>query len=157
MMQHYRTHLSQKARRQQGRNNQKRMIKEESQLPQLYRHTYHGPEDRLSYQPLVNRPRRSVTMPSMPYPNVMIEPKIINRPRRALSTSSSCSDSSMSSFTYSPPTHFYEQPQKQVHILPPPFIRPAKQQQQQQGQHDWNNEKSFSNLLHLANIVSTFG
>ncbi|KAI8335258.1 hypothetical protein EDC96DRAFT_555252 [Choanephora cucurbitarum] len=171
MMQHYRTHLTQKMRRQTMRQPQqfyhspKGEWTEEGR-PQLYCHSYHERESQLSLQPLINRPRRSVTMPSLPYPNTVMEQR--NRPRRALSTSSDCSNSSTPhsrvSLTPLPPLSSL-----QPH-LPPPLAAPSfyyyeprlnehQSPQSKPEQSEWtpNSQKSLSSLLHLANIVSTFG
>ncbi|KAF1799289.1 C2H2-type zinc finger transcription factor [Mucor lusitanicus] len=189
MMQHYRTHLSQKLRRQHLRQHQQQDKKKES--PQLYCHSLHGGEDHMSFQPLMTRPRRSVTMPSLPYPPANLssmmsqQHKVVNRPRRALSTSSTCSSSSVSSCSASPPSMMYYY--DHAHSLPPPtnhyhaepvhhhhhhyqphysryqHNQPQQSQQQpsdkQLQHHEWasNSQKSLSSLLHLANIVSTFG
>ncbi|CAO0802074.1 unnamed protein product [Mucor circinelloides] len=188
MMQHYRTHLSQKLRRQHLRQHQQQEKKKES--PQLYCHSLHGGEDHMSFQPLMTRPRRSVTMPSLPYPpanlSAMVnQQKVVNRPRRALSTSSTCSSSSVSSCSASPPSMMYYY--DHAHSLPPPpnyyhpepfhhhhhqphptrfthhqHSQPQQLQQssdKQHANHEWTptSQKSLSSLLHLANIVSTFG
>ncbi|KAL9538673.1 hypothetical protein MBANPS3_010756 [Mucor bainieri] len=194
MMQHYRTHLSQKLRRQHLRQQQQNQQDKKKESPQLYCHSLHGGEDHMSFQPLMTRPRRSVTMPSLPYPpanlSAMMNQQphtVVNRPRRALSTSSSCSSSSVSSCSASPPSMMYYY--DHVHSLPPPpnyyHTEPAVQhsnphhpshsalctryqhtqhpQSQQpsdkQHHHEWapSSQKSLSSLLHLANIVSTFG
>lgn len=167
MMQHYRTHLSQKFRRHQMRHQQqqKKGIKEE---PQLHCHSYHGPENDMSFQPLMNRQRRAVTMPSMPYPTLVIQSpqhNIVNRPKRALSTSSTCSSSSSSSFSPPSPAYFDYQ-QHYPTILPPPmpFIRHPMihhhhhHHQEEHRHHKWAPiPQKSSSLLQLANIVSTFG
>ncbi|GAA5811906.1 hypothetical protein MFLAVUS_005353 [Mucor flavus] len=157
MMQHYRTHLSQKLRRQQ----QQQKMKEE---PQLYCHSFYGREDNILFQPLVTRPRRSATMPSLPYPPI----DIINRPKRAHSTSSTCSsDSSSFSDSPSPPTTMQQYPyhyhnnsshhryhsQPHYHFQQP---QPQQHQPQQQSQQQ-SQQKPVSSLYHLASIVSTFG
>ncbi|CAO3651388.1 unnamed protein product [Mucor fragilis] len=190
MMQHYRTHLSQKLRRQHLRQHQQQDKKKES--PQLYCHTLHGGEDHMSFQPLITRPRRSVTMPSLPYPPANVsammsqqqqqQHKVVNRPRRALSTSSTCSSSSVSSCSASPPSMMYYYDHS--HSLPPPsyyhaepvhphhhhqhhsapynryqHTQPQQPSDKQLKHPEWapNSQKSLSSLLHLANIVSTFG
>jgi hypothetical protein len=159
MMQHYRTHLSQKFRRHQMRHQQPKKGKEEHPTPQLYCHSYHGRENAMSLQPLMNR-HRSVTMPSMPYPTMMVQQKTVNRPRRALSTSSTCSSSSSSSSS-SPPSPAYFDYQQHYPILPPPmpFIRqPMIHHQKEEHRHnEWTPNQKHSSLLQLANIVSTFG
>lgn len=195
MMQHYRTHLSQKLRRQHLRQHQQEKKKES---PQLYCHSLHSGEDHMSFQPLMTRPRRSVTMPSLPYPPanlsmmMMNQQKVVNRPRRALSTSSTCSSSSssvgslscspppLSSSPPSPPVMYYYD-HDHAHVLPPTHQHyhhhqhqhqpqysryhhnqaheTERQSNKQQQNHEWapNSQKSLSSLLHLANIVSTFG
>ncbi|KAI8646981.1 hypothetical protein BD408DRAFT_409001 [Parasitella parasitica] len=185
MMQHYRTHLSQKLRRQHLRQQQQQDKKTES--PQLYCHSLHGAEDHMSFQPLMTRPRRSVTMPSLPYPPanlsmMMVDQQkpVVNRPRRALSTSSSCSSLSSSAsscspppsmyyfdhaHTLPPPTHYYQQHHPHHHLQQykpyhhTQYQQPQQQPEKQQQNHEWapNSQKSLSSLLHLANIVSTFG
>ncbi|CAO3606593.1 unnamed protein product [Mucor hiemalis] len=185
MMQHYRTHLSQKLRRQQLRQQQEEKSSLMKQRPQLYCHAQHGNEDKMLFQPLVipttttTRSRRSVTMPSLPYPppilNVMATAptKVINRPRRALSTSSTCSSSSSSSSFSSPPPinhnsvhqHYHHDDYYHYHHRNVGYHHHHQYQSQhkqdhQQNNQDWtpsNSQKSFSSLLHLANIVSTFG
>lgn len=127
MMQHYRTHLSQKIRRQQQQ--QKMIIKQE---PQLYNHSFYEGENLNSLQPLY-RQRRGYTMPSLPYPPMMITS---NR-SRAYSTSSTCSSLSETN-TLSPTTTSYCYGNEHHHQRQP------KQEQK-------------SSLYHLANIVSTFG
>ncbi|KAI8076520.1 uncharacterized protein B0P05DRAFT_588169 [Gilbertella persicaria] len=185
MMQHYRTHLTQKLRRQnmRGQQQQKKNLIEEENRAQLYRHSHHERENHMSLQPLLTtRPRRSVTMPSLPYPNPMlIEYK--NRPRRALSTSSDCSTSSSAStfsYYYPPPPLSPLYLQQSKHVLPPPspshppftpsstvppssvhrehhYTQPQPSQPSQQQEWIPNSQKPLSSLLHLANIVSTFG
>ncbi|KAK4510961.1 transcriptional repressor [Mucor velutinosus] len=202
MMQHYRTHLSQKLRRQHLRQHQQQQQQQEKkkESPQLYCHSLHGGEDHMSFQPLMTRPRRSVTMPSLPYPPATIstlmnqqqqqqqqqQHKVVNRPRRALSTSSTCSSSSVSSCSASPPSMMYYY--DHAHSLPPPLRQyhaepvhhhhhyqshsphynryhhtqiqqPQQSSDKQLEHHEWapNSQKSLSSLLHLANIVSTFG
>ncbi|KAI9246554.1 hypothetical protein EDC94DRAFT_627110 [Helicostylum pulchrum] len=172
MMQHYRTHLSQKLRRQQQ---QQQKVKEE---PQLYCHSFYGREDNILFQPLVTRQRRSTTMPSLPYPPI----DIINRPKRAHSTSSTCSSDSSSSFSESPsppttmqqyPYHYHSNSHHRYHSQPHYHFQQSQQQQPQQQQsqqsqqqqnhhhHHHHNQqqqqKPVSNLYHLASIVSTFG
>ncbi|KAI8350391.1 hypothetical protein BD560DRAFT_409799 [Blakeslea trispora] len=183
MMQHYRTHLTQKLRRQNMRHSQAQQFYPSSKgewieenRPQLYCHSYHERENQMSLQPLINRPRRSVTMPSLPYPNTMVMEQR-NRPRRALSTSSDCSsDSYKPSFQHlSCSPHSASLPPlsslQPGHILPPPpastipfhhyepHLNEHKPPQAKPGQSEWtpNSQKSLSGLLHLANIVSTFG
>ncbi|GAN09708.1 hypothetical protein MAM1_0285d09240 [Mucor ambiguus] len=198
MMQHYRTHLSQKLRRQHLRQHQQQQQQQDKkkESPQLYCHSFHGGEDHMSFQPLMTRPRRSVTMPSLPYPPANLsammnqqqqqqQHKVVNRPRRALSTSSTCSSSSVSSCSASPPSMMYYY--DHAHSLPPPpnyyhaepvnhhhsqphsarynrYQHTQRQQSQQPSDkqledHEWapSSQKSLSSLLHLANIVSTFG
>ncbi|EIE75885.1 hypothetical protein RO3G_00589 [Rhizopus delemar RA 99-880] len=164
MMQHYRTHLSQKARRQQ------QQLKKAVQKTSVYCHSQEN-----SMRP-TTRPRRSTTMPSLPYPMFDTnQDRPIVRPRRALSTSSTCSSATSSSFISSP----YSSPQFN-HILPPPTasfhsyppapypqyphhhqrqtVEPNKFTLPQPAHWDSKpSEKSLSSLLHLANIVSTFG
>ncbi|KAG2197330.1 hypothetical protein INT47_012760 [Mucor saturninus] len=140
MMQHYRTHLSQKIRRQQQQ--QKMLIKQE---PQLYNHSFYEAENLESFQPLyttTTRQRRSFTMPSLPYPPMMM---ITGHRARAYSTSSSCSSLSETN-TLSPPTSSY-------------CYGNEHHQQQQQHHHHQHQPKQEpkSSLYHLANIVSTFG
>ncbi|KAG1472399.1 hypothetical protein G6F56_001562 [Rhizopus delemar] len=168
MMQHYRTHLSQKERRQQQ---QLKKVVQKAPFP-----TYcHSQEEQKLSKP-ATRPRRSITMPSLPYPifDVSQHERPSVRPRRALSTSSTCS--SASSLTPSP----YASPQFN-YILPPPTIHlhPSASHPQHLNyphlhhhQHvdsknltslqppQWKtkpSEKSLSSLINLANIVSTFG
>lgn len=110
MMQHYRTHLSQKARRPN--------VRAKRNEPELYNHSYHVREHKIYFQPLVTRPKRSTTMPSLPHP--FIEQKPMNRPKRALSASN-------------------DRP-----ILPPLQQKP-------------NSQQPLTSILHLSNIVSSFG
>jgi uncharacterized Zn-finger protein len=196
MMQHYRTHLSQKLRRQHLRQHQHQHEKKK-ELPQLYCHSLHSGEDHMSFQPLMTRPRRSITMPSLPYPPanlsmmIMNQQKVVNRPRRALSTSSTCSSSasSVGSLSCSPPpsssttsplmVYYYDH--DHTNVLPPTqqhhhdrhyqhqnqYSRyhhnqshePEHQSSKQQQKLEWepSSQKPLSSLLHLANIVSTFG
>jgi hypothetical protein len=129
----------------------------------------------------------------MPYPYVAYKPsplepttcnKPTGRPKRALSTSSTCSSMSSPEFN-SPTTPLYEQNQQHYHhhhhhqqqqqqhyyqsipMLPIPNHYSVKhpqyqnktQQHQQKEQDQWSpaSPKPLSSLLHLANIVSTFG
>lgn len=170
MMQHYRTHLSQKFRRHQMRQQQqKKGIKEDEihSAPQLYCHSYYGRENGMSFQPLMNR-HRAATMPSLPYPTITMQssPKTVNRPRRALSTSSTCSSSSSSSFSPPPaPPAYYDFQQHCPTILPPPMpfinqpmIPHQHYHRDEHRHHEWtSNTQKSSSLLQLANIVSTFG
>ncbi|PHZ07775.1 uncharacterized protein RHIMIDRAFT_220394 [Rhizopus microsporus ATCC 52813] len=165
MMQHYRTHLSQKARRQQ------QLKKSIPKTP--YCHSVQEPKYTQT------RPRRAITMPSLPYPPFDLkQDRLISRPRRTLSTSSTCS--STSSFTCSscpspqfnhilPPPTFYTippppQPNHYLHyrhqpveLAKLPHLQKPEQQQQQSHWESKTSEKPLSSLLHLANIVSTFG
>lgn len=137
MMQHYRTHLSQKARRntthtsrasvQSKKSNHRAGTIEEK--PDYFLH-HHFHERMLFLQPST-RQRRSSTMPSLPRPEMM------NRPKRALSTSSRFENESI-------PV-----------ILPPPIMTNPPPQQQQ----EWkpNSQKHHTRLSHLTNIVSSFG
>ncbi|CAO3676256.1 unnamed protein product [Rhizopus stolonifer] len=157
MMQHYRTHLSQKARRQH------QQLKKTAQTvaSPFYCHT----QENFKLSKPTNRPRRSVTMPSLPYPMFDARhdrPSV--RPRRALSTSSTCSSTS-SSFISSP----FLSPQSN-YTLPPPLLYSHQPNQHYQPvelsqfslqkSNQWESKpakKPLSSLLHLANIVSTFG
>lgn len=154
MMQHYRTHLSQKARRQQ------QQLKKPAQKPSspFYCHSDEG----MKLARPMTRPRRSITMPSLPYPmfDARQQDRPSVRPRRALSTSSTCSSSS--SFISS------SHPSPQFNQLLPPLSYLYQQHYQPvelsqfalQKPTQWEpkpTEKSLSSLLYLANIVSTFG
>jgi hypothetical protein len=127
----------------------------------------------------------------MPYPYAAYKPsplepttcnKPTGRPKRALSTSSTCSSVSSPEFN-SPTTPLYEQHQQHYHhhhhqqqqqhyyqsipMLPIPNHYSVKhpqyqnktQHHQQKEQDQWSpaSPKPLSSLLHLANIVSTFG
>ncbi|KAI9267857.1 hypothetical protein BY458DRAFT_475790 [Sporodiniella umbellata] len=159
MMQHYRTHLSQKERRQAP-----------SKRETLKTPGYCRSQEKRTRAKAATRPRRSTTMPSLPYPAFEDRPSV--RPRRALSNSSaSSSASSMGSSYPSPPFHA---------ILPPPIFHHPHPHYPHHYSYTstasspnnsfhlpypspptlWESkpsEKPSSGLVHLANIVSTFG
>ncbi|KAI7898654.1 uncharacterized protein BX663DRAFT_524272 [Cokeromyces recurvatus] len=162
MMQHYRTHLCQKMRRQYQKKNTKDMGRTKKK-PQLFCHSYYGREDESSLQPLTASYNKTIT----PHHNLPYSKVITNRPKRALSTSSTASSSSTFSSTSMPYYHDQLQPDHDYPytlLPPPPFIPYYPQHIQPEDNechqyHEWipNTQKSLSNLLHLANIVSTFG
>jgi hypothetical protein len=143
MMQHYRTHLSQKARRQQLGSRQKPM-----------KHGYQPYPSHMFERSAEHVP---VYAGTKPYPlEPMTQPTkftTTGRPRRTLSVSSSSGSSTTSSFFNSPPPTFHSPPPMIYHesiTLPSlKFNQPDPFQP--------TSQKSPSNLLHLANIVSTFG
>ncbi|KAG0739736.1 hypothetical protein G6F57_009114 [Rhizopus arrhizus] len=154
MMQHYRTHLSQKARRQQ------QQLKKPAQKPSspFYCHSNEG----MKLARPMTRPRRSITMPSLPYPmfDARQQDRPSVRPRRALSTSSTCSSSS-SFISSSHPSPQFNQMLPPLSYLYQQHYQPVELSQfSLQKPTQWEpkpTEKSLSSLLYLANIVSTFG
>ncbi|KAI9486542.1 MAG: hypothetical protein EXX96DRAFT_549468 [Benjaminiella poitrasii] len=175
MMQHYRTHLCQKMRRQHHKKNTNKDASATNKKPQLHCHTFYEREDQTSFQPLTTRPGRATTMPSLPYSEAMVPglQQVMNRPKRALSTSSTTSSSSSFSYFSSPSItcQLYQQQNLNhpVTILPPPpsfmpyphhiHTDNIDRNDSQHQYYEWvpNTQKSLANLLHLANIVSTFG
>ncbi|KAI8878993.1 hypothetical protein K501DRAFT_257674 [Backusella circina FSU 941] len=156
MMQHYRTHLSQKARRQQqqlGGNNRQKNLQHQHHQYQPYPKRTH---DHMFECRTENISGYAGT--TKPYPLEPTKFATAGRSRRTLSVSSSSGSSTTSSFFNSPPPTFHSSPPPMINYYHEPVTLPSLKFHQEKTQFEpTTSQKSLSNLLHLANIVSTFG
>lgn len=162
MMQHYRTHMSNKSRRHpQAR---KPYVATPTTPTGIYHHHSHPYQVEEPYMRPPTRPHRAMTYPlptGYPQPLVMLpkpqpmEPSSMRRTHRASSISSACSSNSSSSSSFFASSPSPTTPAPTTAILPPLSSLDKPQHHHQQQQEP--TRSPTTGFLQFAHIVSTLG